>query len=204
LKVIGIVGAGGHAREVAFYHDGEVLFYAVTKDHVVDGLTDVENPSDDHLGTPVVVAVGSPGLRRELVAKWPGDNFTNVISSDSHVDPSVVYGKGLQIAPGAIVMPGVILGDHVVINVGATVSHDVRLSDYVTVSPGVHIGGKVRVGEGAYIGLGALVRDNITIGKGVVLGMGAVVTKDALEENGVYLGNPARFVRTNEGWLNEI
>src|SRR6185312_1632133 len=113
---IGIVGYGGHAREVASYLNGAAAFYAVDKAYLREGLVDVERPSLEEQSRSVVIAVGSPMLRKEMVDRWPGNMYANAISDRSYINPDATLGDGLQIAPNAVVMPGCKLGDHVIVN----------------------------------------------------------------------------------------
>ena len=206
-KTFGIIGRGGHAREVASYTEKSPLFFAIDDDY-----RDMSDPMQlslndtpkKYLEVGVVVAIGSPLIRQLLVGKWAGDLFTTVIASNAHVDGSVVVGAGAMVAPGAVIMCGAELGEHSIVNVAASINHDCAVGDFATISPGARLGGNVTIGSGAFIGMGALVRNGLNIADGAVIGMGACLVSDATEENGVYIGIPARLMRVNDGWLRNV
>ena len=208
-KNIGIIGAGGQAREVAQYlkSDGVPLaFFAVHLEYLTTDSSKIDllSPSEDERAISVVAAIGSPGLRRKLVEEWSGENFTNIITRNSYVGGTVKMGVGCIVSPFAVLTTDVSLGDHILINTGATVSHDCKLGDYATISPGAHIAGNVDIGRGVFVGIGATISNGVKIAEGSVIGAGAVVLHDVLEENSVVVGVPAKTIRLNEGWLDEL
>jgi len=205
---IGLLGAGRQAREIASYlPPGTPVFWAVSPDYL-DASTpdqvDTTCPSPAERNAWVVGAVGTPAVRRDLVAEWPGDRFTTVISPAAYVDPSCKIGAGSVIAPGAILTVDVVIGEHCYVNIGATLSHDVRLGSYVTIGPGAHLAGKVRVGDGAFVGVGASISNDVTLSSGVVVGAGATVLDDVLTPNAVVAGVPASVVKIRDGWLDAV
>jgi sugar O-acyltransferase (sialic acid O-acetyltransferase NeuD family) len=204
---IGVIGAGGQAREVAAFAEGRVIdFFAVTADHVGgSGIAiALESVTEQQAATPVLVAVGAPGSRRRLAELWPGAHFATIVSSSSTVGDRVVLGAGTFVAPGAVLTVGIEVGRHAIVNVGATISHDVTLGAFVTVGPGAHVGGHCRVGDGVVIGIGAVVKNGVSIASGSVIGAGAVVIDDVDDENSVVVGNPSRLLRIEEGWADEL
>ena len=201
---IGLIGGGGHADEAEAYAKKDIIFRAVDRNYLNEKATvDVEHPGSNK-DTPVHIAIGAPGIRRELEERWPGIKYESIISEHAIVDPSAEVGEGSLIAPRVVVTTNVKLGRHVVLNVASTVQHDTTLGDFTTVGPGVHIGGNVIVGDGVFLGIGSNILNSVRIASGVVIGAGATVTKDADVENGVYVGTPAKLIRQNDGWLREI
>lgn len=202
----GIIGSGGQADETESYApENSVAFRAVDQAYLNKVATvDVNSPSKEQEAIPVVAALGAPGIRREMVGKWPGSEYVNVISDHAVIDKTATLLQGCIIAPLAVVTTNVEIGEHVLINVGATVSHDSRIGDYATISPGANIAGNVVLGKGVFIGIGATVSNGIKIADGVVVGAGAVVIRDIEEENAAYAGVPAKKINQNEGWLREL
>ena len=192
----GLLGAGGQAAEIADYLSPDVpAFYAVEARFLAaspDRSIDIDAPTTEQTELPVVVAVGAPLLKQELVARWPGDAYATILHSTAYVAPSASVGRGCVVAPLAAVGSRSRLGEHVLVNLGATVSHDVVVGAFASISPGVHIGG-----------IGATIRNGIGIAPGTVVGAGAVVVSDTVE-NGVYAGVPARLVSIREEWLRDI
>lgn len=208
---IGILGAGGQAREVAEFLRETVAFFAVDDEHLptaraaINGPTPVVSLSsaEEERSVPVVAALGAPGARRGIVQRWPGSLFAQAVSRAAYVAVDARLGVGTMVAPGAIIMSGVVVGEHALINAGATVGHDTVIGAYATVSPGVRIGGRTAIGAGAFIGLGATILQGVRVGEGAVVGAGAVVRQDvpALE---VHVGVPARILRVERGWLDVV
>ena len=202
MQTVVIIGAGGQASETASYiqrDGGEVAFFAVNKEYCNErqDFIDVENPPQNLINNKVINAIGPPLLR-------PGVNFISVVSGNAYVDDSAVVMGGTTIAPLSFIGPNIKIGMHCLVNAGSTISHDCVLGDYVTVSPGTNIGGKVKLGDGVFLGIGAVVKNNVSIAAGVVVGAGAVVIRDITEQNTVYVGNPAKKLKTNQDWLDEI
>lgn len=206
--LIGLLGAGGQAREVASYLPPDTdVFWAVSPDYVDAARSDhvdITAPSPAARGATVVCAVGAPALRRDLVAAWPGDRFATVISPAAYVDPSCTIGAGTVVAPGAILSVNVVVGEHCQVNIGATLSHDVRLASFVTICPGAHLAGWVRLGEGVFVGVGANISNDVTIASGVVIGAGATVLVDVTTPNAVVAGVPATVINIRDGWLDAV
>lgn len=205
---VGLLGAGAQGRETASYlPTGTEVFWAVSPDYLDSGArdqVDITAPSPADRDAWVLAAVGAPGLRRDLVAAWPGDRFMTVVSPAAYLDPSCTIGVGSVIAPGAILTVDVIVGEHCQVNVGATLSHDVCLSSFVTIGPGAHIAGGVQLGDGVFVGVGASISNDLTIAPGVVVGAGATVLTDVLIPNAVVAGVPASVVKVREGWLDAL
>ncbi len=144
---VGLLGAGGQAREAASYlPPGTEVFWAVSRDHVdaaARDQVDITAPSPADRNAWVLGAVGAPALRRDLVAAWPGDRFVTVVSPAAYVDPSCTIGAGTVVAPGAVLTVDVVVGEHCQVDIGATLSHDVYLASFATIGPGAHLAGSV-------------------------------------------------------------
>lgn len=209
MTSLGVLGAGGQAREIADFSPFPVAYFAVNSAHVppsrmVAGIRviDLGSPADVDATVPVVAGVGPPGLRRRLVGQWRG-RFTSVVSPLAYVARSARIDQGTIVAPSAVLMSSVHVSAHCLINAGATIGHDTVLGEYATVSPGASIGGMSRIGAGVFIGIGATVSHRVTIGEGTVVGAGAVVVHD-LEADSVYAGVPARRLGPGGGWLDHL
>lgn len=216
-----IIGAGGHAREVA-----EILRHQ-TREGAGPRLVGfvADDPSNypaevggvrflgdwswfdaaDAEGLAVICAVGLPRLRRYLAARAAarGIPLASAVSPLAYVSPGASLGEGVMIFPHAFVSAGSSLGDHSVVNVGASVSHDSRVGRFGTLGPGVRVAGRVNVGEGCFLGVGSSVIDGVSVGAWATVGGGACVTRD-LPDNVTAVGVPARVIKTKEeGWHEE-
>jgi sugar O-acyltransferase (sialic acid O-acetyltransferase NeuD family) len=216
-----IIGAGGHAREVAeiLRHraragEGPRLIGFVADDPVnypaeIGGVPFLGDWSwfetADLEDLAAVCAVGAPELRRHLAARATarGLQFASAVSPLAYVSPRASLGVGVMIFPHAFVSDGSSVGDHSVVNVGASVSHDTRVGRFGTLGPGVRLAGRVEVGEGCYLGVGASVIDRVSVGAWTTVGGGACVTR-GLPENVTAVGVPARVIKNKEkGWHEE-
>lgn len=213
-----IIGAGGHAREVAeiLRHRERECGGPAVVGFVVD---DPENHAAevgrlpvlgdwswfdgaDADGAAVVCAVGLPQLRKRLAerAAARGLPFANAVSPLAYVSGDAKLGEGVMIFPHCFASADSSLGDHAVLNVGATVGHDSRVGRYCTLGPGARLAGNVSIGEGCYLGINSSVIERVTIGEWATVGGGACVTRN-LCGNVTAVGLPARVVKTREkGW----
>lgn len=212
-----IFGAGGHAREVAHIVadvNAAVPIFQLQGFVVDDGF---EVAGSMH-GLPVhrlnswlpirgdcevVVAVGSPALRRQVVRRLEHhgvDRFATLIHPRAWIGSRVQVGNGSVVFGDSSVTTDVRIGDHVHINTGCSVSHDSTLEDFATLGPGSRTCGNALVREGADLGAGCILIPHAAVGRWSIVGAGAVVTQ-ALGDNVTAVGVPARVIKTREaGW----
>lgn len=214
MKMIyGLVGAGGHGREVMpmlrlmlneKFEAGSIeLFF------VVEGAAEVAEVN----GYPVItlnefyklpnpkqfnVAIADSKVRARIAADClkhgvqPFSVFApgTVILDNSNIDP------GCMVSTNTIITSNVKVGKFFHANCQCNIAHDCVIGDFVTFAPGVKCNGNVAIGNHAYIGAGAVIKQGklgrpLIIGEGAIVGMGAVVTKDVQPYTTV-VGNPAR------------
>lgn len=203
-----IVGAGGHAKEIAgvfrdLNYNGQLYFY--------DGLTSVEDKlfgrfeiihSEERIkrefqkDSKFVLGVGNPLVRYSLEEKIAslGGQLTSIISPFARIGAySVELSAGLNIMTGAVITQEVIIGKGCLINCNATIHHGCIIGDFCELSPGSILLGKVTVGDFSIIGAGAIILPGVKIGSNAIIGAGAVVTKDVKERTTV-VGIPARLI----------
>ncbi len=218
MRQVVIVGAGGHAREVAeiFEDDNrlhpdraiEVLGFIdenpVHHGKIVAGKPVLGDfswfdraPAED--APEVICAIGSPAIAQKLVQKihLRNQKFTRAISPRSWISPTAVLGEGIAIFPNVVINSEVTIGNYTTINIATTISHDCCIGDYCNINPGVHLAGNVQVGDLAYIGMGANIIQNISVGSGSIIGAGSVVTLDVPEKVTV-VGVPAKTIEKSE------
>lgn len=213
-----IIGAGGHAREVAeiLRHQaregaGPRLLGFVVDDPEnhgaeVGGLPVLGDWSwfdaADPAGLSVICAVGLPQARKRLTERASARRlpFASAVSPLAYLSREAEVGQGAMVFPHSFVSAGSSIGDHAVVNVGASVSHGARVGRYGTLGPGARLAGNVSVGEGCYLGICSSVIERVTIGGWATVGGGACVTRD-LPGDVTAVGLPARVVKIKEkGW----
>lgn len=203
-----LLGNGSQADEIESFLDKDtgVSLRAVSQQYLPksnERVIDIAD-SEKYNNMPVIAAVGTPGVRRQMVEQWAGNKFHTLISERAITGHDLIIGDGSVIAPGAVITTNVIIGQHCLVNIGSTISHDSKLGNYVTVSPGAHIAGNTEIGDGVFIGIGAIISNKVKIASGSVIGAGTVVLNDVTEPNSVVVGIPGKMIRTNESWLNEL
>jgi sugar O-acyltransferase (sialic acid O-acetyltransferase NeuD family) len=204
-----IVGAGGHAREVAW------VAREATQPWNVRGLLDdrpelagctvggepVLGTIDDWIRYPqarFVVAIGDPRVRRTVVDRMRRQGqptFAVLVHRSVVHSPSVSLAEGTMVMAGCVLSTDIEVGRHVILNQSTTVAHDCRIDDFCTLAPRVALSGNVSLGESVEVGTGACVRQGLRIDQGALVGMGSVVTR-AIPTAEVWFGNPARLQRT--------
>lgn len=142
----------------------------------------------------VVVAVGDPVKRREVVQRLPeSTHFGKIIHPNAVISDWAVLGEGAIITSGVIMTCQITVGNHAHLNLNTTVGHDCLIGDYFTTAPGVNISGNCNFGDDVYLGTASAVREAITITSSVTVGMGGIVVKN-IERPGTYVGNPAKLL----------
>lgn len=175
--MINIYGKGGHAKMVASLIDSTYSFF---------------NDDDFYKADPEnewIIAIGDNESRKRVAEKLSKVKFTNADQGLYVMEHEI--GKGVVIAPGAVIQNDVTIGDHVIINTSASVDHDCEIGNFVHIAPNSTLCGGVKVGEGTLVGAGSVIIPNVKIGKNCIIGAGSVVINDIPDNTKVY-GNPAK------------
>lgn len=222
-KRVVIVGAGGFGRGVYSWLSQsprhrqaksiqEVVFVddklpdAHPKAPVVGTVRDYKPDENDE----VIVAVGVPEVRREIVERLDamGAIFHSFIDDRAIIAEGVQIGQGAVICPGTVISANAAIGSHVHINFNCSVGHDTLLGNFTTLSPMTNVMGEVLVGSEVFFGGSSSVLPRIAIGDGVVVGAGSTVVH-GLENHATVKGTPARTSLTTPGsegtdWSDDI
>lgn len=206
MKVLAIIGSGGHAKVVAEAAKlsgwGKILFFDDMlaagdngKKIAIQGTT-VELLNDISQFHGVIIAIGDNNVR---LAKYQlllqnKIKLMNIIHPRAIIASATIIGPGTVIVAGAIINVDACIGAVNIINTGATIDHDCILGDGVHICPGVHLAGGVEVGTGSWIGIGASVKQSIKIGNNTIIGAGAIVVND-IPANVIAYGVPAKIVK---------
>lgn len=215
MKLYGIWGAGGFAREVmpvAAKYLSAILTEPFSIVHVVD-----EEPAQTTVNGHEVwtsdrflnaggeryfnVAIASWKVRKRIAESCltAGLRPFSILAINSWITQSNELGEGIIFCPFTTATASACIGKYFHANIYSYVAHDCVIGDYVTFAPRVCCNGGTVVKDYAYIGTGAVIRESrsgkpIIIGEGAVVGMGAVVTKD-VDPYTTVIGNPAAVLR---------
>ena len=214
MKDIVIFGVGGLGREVA------ELIEDINEDKKIWNLLGwLDGNSEKHgemvhclpvlgdaswtaknVGTSVIVAVGGPKVKRNIVQSLGDCAFGTLIHPNVKIRSRVRVGEGSIICEGTQITTNIEIKRHVVINIGCTVGHDTIIEDFSTIAPGVNDSGNVSIDEGVDVGTGSRIIQGIRIGAWSIVGAGAVVSRD-LASNITAVGVPAKVIKEREnGW----
>ena len=214
IKDIVVIGAGGHAREVADVIDAinaqnanfNLLGYIIDLEYGTVGSLVNGKPIlgdftwfEQNPKVNVICGVGYPDHRRKLVERA----ISQGVSFCSLVHPTAVLTRWIDIGLGTVIMAGCVLsnqikiGNHVCINRLATIGHNCFIEDYVTVSPGVCCSGNVYVQEGCFVGTGANIIEKCTIGRWATVGAGSTIIRN-VADNSTVVGVPGRTIRIGQ------
>lgn len=192
MKKIAIIGAGGLGREVlgilrfinkvkptwdiiGFFDDGCELS-EVNSLPVLGGL-EVLNKYIDEVS--VVVAVGSPNVKKKIISNISNDrvNFPvimhpSVIIYDSEF---VHLGKGIVLGANTVITTNVEIHDFVFVNTGVIISHDAVINKYAMIMPSVCISAGANIGELVYLGNGVKIDRPVHVPEGKVVPIGSIL-----------------------------
>ena len=221
MKTFLVIGAAGHAQEVAWSlreaerfagREPSLRFFddRIACGTVASGLGDVVGTLADvaaHVttDTELVLGVGLPHSKVAVVERLASIAcpWRTVIHPRATLGPNVTIGPGSYIAAGAIVTLNVQIGCFATVNMHCQVAHDDVLGDFVTLHPDTHLAGGVTIGEGAELGTGSVVIPGRQVGAWAVLGAGAIAV-GSLAGGGTYVGIPAHVRRSSLPRLRSV
>ena len=202
---VGILGAGGFAKEVWWYcQSGRALGSKLRFEPVM--FIDREATDTPLKGLPVCALDdvpsdvlllcgigGMPEIKERVVkhAQNAGRRFAPaLIAEGARIGPGVSLGEGTILCPGVIAAIDISIGAHVAVNYDCTIGHDATIEDFATISPGAHVSGWVHLCRGAFLGTSSTIIEKLTVGNYAVLGAGAVALND-IPDYAVAVGVPA-------------
>lgn len=198
-KQLIIIGAGGHGRVAADIARLRGYHVAFLDDQVVENVNRIGVVADfaKYVNTAdFFVGIGNNAARKAVFQRLEksGARIINLIHPAAVVAEDVTFGKGVMVAPGAVINTGCHIEDGALINTCASADHDCVVGAFSHISIGSHLAGTVTVGEMTMIGAGATVINNIAVCEKCTIGAGAVVIKDT-EISGTYVGVPAKKIK---------
>jgi sugar O-acyltransferase (sialic acid O-acetyltransferase NeuD family) len=211
MKVLLILGAGGHAKVVAetAIVSGIATRVVFLDDCCTSPFVSLSAPECDVIGPlalalepairtqfdSAVVAIGASATRLEWIDKLQslGYNLPSIIHPTAWISSSAQIEPGSVVFAHATVQAQASIGPGTILNTGCSVDHDSQLCHAVHVCPGARLAGGVYVGSRSWIGIGASVIQQVHIGSDVTVGAGAAVVRD-LPDGVTAVGVPARVL----------
>ena len=219
MILIGIVGTGGFAREIAPItkvmmlnkHDLEsfkIVFISNSLEEIgkiINGYEVVDEneflKKEEKITKYFNIAIADSKLRQKIASKFLSHDIQPISIACKTVTllDECDIGEGSILCTHSILTSNIKIGKYFHSNLDSYVAHDCIIGDFVTFAPRVHCNGNIIIQDYAYIGTGAIIKqgtDNkpLVIGEGAIVGMGAVVTKDVAPYTTV-IGNPARPIQ---------
>ncbi len=185
MKRIGIVGAGGFARELRWMIrdiNGDRPTWEFCG-YVVSDLSKV-GPNDskdmilgdfDWLAShraaldALVIGIGSGKARRtvgqQLRGHFPGIELPSLVHPTVRFDPDTcVIEDGVVLCAGTIATVNVRFERFCLVNLSCTIGHESIIGEGSVLNPTVNISGGVHIGAGCLIGTGAQVLQYLSVG----------------------------------------
>ena len=189
----GIVGFGGHAREVMSQME-ENLTCFVNDEYVVEGTLPLSkfDPKEYEL----MITVANSKDRFDIVQKLPKETkyFTWIHPTALIMSDDIEIGEGSFIGAYSILTTNIKIGKHAILNRGNHIGHDCEIGDYFSSMPGSVVSGNVKICDCVYLGTNSSVKEKITIHSLVTIGLNSGVVKD-ITEPGVYIGAPTKKIK---------
>ncbi len=191
-----IVGAGGFAKEIFGYIQGEINNGLLTH-YQVKGFLDISaeafeemNVDSEYFGSEddyciqendvFLVAIGNIELKEIIINKLLAKNakLMTYTHSSAIVDQDSKIGKGVIICPFCIINSQAHIDDYCMLNIYSSVAHDSMLGKYSILSPYATLNGNVSTGEKLFMGTRGSILPGLKIGMSCVVAAGTVVAKD--------------------------
>jgi len=204
MKIIDIIGAGGHTRSSLnilkenFRDYTYNIFddsFCIKNNEYIHGIKIVGRVSSITRKNKIFLSIGDNKQRSiyfEKFNKWIIRE--NLFHKTCYCEEEINFGIANQIYANVYINSYVNIGNDNIINTSAILEHEVSIGNHNHISVDVKLCGRVKVGNNCMIGANTTVRDKIFICDDVIIGAGSVVVKDILEK-GIYVGVPARKIK---------
>jgi sugar O-acyltransferase (sialic acid O-acetyltransferase NeuD family) len=143
-----------------------------------------------------VIAVSSPGAKREIVASLAQYNlkYATLIHPTAKISKNVTIGEGTMISYGCIVSVNAVLESHIYLNMRTVIGHDTVIKSFTTCLIDCIVAGDVLINEGVLLGSNCVIKEKKKIGKNSKISMGAAVFFD-VDDNVAVMNRPPKSMR---------
>jgi sugar O-acyltransferase (sialic acid O-acetyltransferase NeuD family) len=203
-----VVGAGGHATEVAqhvidIYRDAaaQVILGFLDDDPEASGRLHPDHrflgPISEHRVRPeceYVLAIGSPQARLRAVGLLGGKGarFATLIHPLASVATSALVGHGCIVGQFATIGPFARVGSYSVLGPYSLAAHQSRIGQYCVLSPFSAVTGKAMLEDGVFLGIYAGVAPGKQVGGFSKVAAASIVHRN-IPAHSLAKGNPAIF-----------
>jgi len=196
MKNIIFVGAGGLAKELYGYIQGEIE-RGVLNDCQIKGFLDISldsykkmNINSKYLGSEdeycaasedeFIIAIGDVKLKEKITTRLvkKGVSIMTYIHSSAIVDKGAEIGMGVVICPNCMVNNQAVIGDFSMLNIYSSVAHDSSLGSYSILSPYATINGSTCVGGKTFMATRSSILPGLSVGEECIISAGVVVSKN--------------------------
>jgi len=204
MKLISIIGAGGHTRssinllKYNFEKSSLSIFddsYDCNTKEYINNIELIGEISMISVESLVFLSIGDNNKREYYYNMFKNQIIKeNLFHKSSYFEDSISIGIANQIFANVYINSCVKIGDDNILNTSSILEHESVIGNHNHISVGTKICGRVNIGNRCLIGSGAVINDKVSICNDVIIGSGAVVTKDIIE-TGTYVGVPARRIK---------
>lgn len=190
-KLLSIVGAGGHGRELldiieainhelptwlvhGFYDvpDGQVHRRLARRGSILTGGLDEVGPHDSWFA----MGLSDPTARAAMASRWQASvRPATLIHPLASIHHGNTIGRGSSIAAGSRIEGRVTINECVHLDLGVIVGEGSSIGAFSVIGAGVVLGCGVTVGSRVEIGPGATIEDGVIINDDAVVASGALV-----------------------------
>lgn len=188
MKVLLVLGAGGHGKSVAeaallggkwesvvFLDDAWPQATEALGCRVVGKVMDIAQVASQCQGA--IAAVGNNAVRERWISliEQSGIKLVSVVHPKAWISPAASIGIGSVVMAGAVVGTLSKVGKGVIINANATLDHDVQMGDLSHIGVGVQLAGGVKTGARAWLQAGVCCGYNVQVAEGKLIPPGAAL-----------------------------
>ena len=204
MKLISIIGAGGHTRSSVnllrqHFHQAEYLIFdegcRKENEEYVGGIKIAGKVNDIAINSRVFLSIGDNAIREKYFSQFRLQLLEqNLCHKTATIESDVVMGVANQLFANSYINAYSKIGDNNIINTGSILEHETVIGHHNHISVRATLCGRVCIGNRCFIGAGATIIDKVSVCDDVIIGAGALVNRN-ITEHGVYIGVPARKIK---------
>ena len=204
MEEYAILGGGGNAVEISEYmlaEDKKICgYYSLEENNLLSSMIPYlgDERKNFNPNLKYIVASGLINIRKKMINFIEKNNLQvgSFISKHAYLSKNFDCGKGLVVAPFAVIGQFTNIGDYVFINVHGTVGHDAYIGKNVVIGPGAIITGSCKIGNNVMLGSNAALVPNTILEDDVEIGI-LTYPMRKVKAGRFILSEPGRTLREN-------